>query len=241
MYINYNYCTMNISQFNKFKKLDGYINNWLKGKIAAENRLNDAVMKIAVHGKHHGYKVLSLTETDGDCFFRSMVDLGYGKDVKSLKKGIAALMHTYKDYKGFFPTQKDISLKELFKLTNEIEKVKIKDSVRGDSITDYTFEVMCCDLATKGEWTRLPTELIMNVMSYIFKIQFVIFRNEGNNKIVRKWADDIEYADEICLGHVMSFHYIPMIKSEDISLINTPTYQKYENKLDQAVKFMYDL
>jgi len=128
-------------------------------------------------------------------------------------------MYIFKDYKNLLPGV-DISLKEMFEFTNDIEVVY---SVFKNKQTDektikfykYTYDTMCKDLSNLYSWSKLPTEIIMRLMSYLFNIEFVILHNNnGHFTTVNVYSEVPEEnrppMQKIFLGLLGESHYVPI-------------------------------
>ncbi len=88
----------------------------------AERHMNSQLEKLYDHCKNHNMFVPILTNLDGNCLFESLVYYRVTDSVEELRESIAYLMYVFKDYKNFLPGV-DLSLNELFDLTNDIEVV----------------------------------------------------------------------------------------------------------------------
>ena len=156
-----------------------------------------------------GLYVYRLTVPDGNCMFESLVELGYGESIRGLRQFISFIMYHASDIKHFF-ADKDESLRELFNVYNEVQHVFCEEEQK---IYEYTYEVMCYDLASDNSWNNLPTELILLVISKIFDIEIVILNNQSD------WEHTICYGEPnftIYLGHLDELHYVPLdILSEE--------------------------
>lgn len=149
-----------------------------------------------------------LTNLDGNCMFESLVYFGIGTSVEQLRKVISLLLYMYKDYKYLIPNGEN-TLKELFDLTNEISYVKCSNG----KYYSYTYETMCQDVLNMRAWNKLPTELILMLISYVFKLEIVILNNVGSyeNKInVCENMDKNIKIRTIHLGHIQEAHYFPL-------------------------------
>ncbi len=192
-----------------------------------------------------------LTKLVGDCMFESLIYHGIGRSVESLRKGIAFIMYIYKDYKNFFLTQ-ETPLSELFSMWNEVEYVRCVqppvlkaefERVKAERIAGnmhakpnipfpkyykYTYEVMCQDLTCQYNWSKLPTELLLLVISLIYQIEITIVNvnihkdEESNEEKVNMYEHNISAFEnvpiekrpatlrKVYLGHLGESHYIPM-------------------------------
>lgn len=229
MYIGINIYNYNITNFNmedcpphllfpdtlNYKIIERYLNRYLtpQEKNLIENykieyKFNKKLEKLYDVCDIKNLYVPLLTNLDGNCLFESLVHLGIGTSVQQLRKVISFLFYIYRDYKYFIPNGES-TLKELFEVTNEIPYVKCSDG----NYYSYTYETMCQDLSNMCAWSKLPTELILMVVSYVFKLEIIILNNVGTyeNKI-NVCKDNTR---TIYLGHIQEAHYFPLDYNND--------------------------
>ena len=146
-----------------------------------------------------------LTEQSGNCMFESLVYHELMPDEQSLRNLLGLIMLKFADHKNFFPEQ-DETLREIFNMSNEITHVFSRDD---KCFYKYSFETMCCDLTREFSWTRLPTQLILMVASFIFKINIIIIddSSEYEHKIDMHSNDNLR---TIYMGHLGEIHYVPL-------------------------------
>ena len=162
---------------------------------------------------------VTLVPEDGDCFFSSLNALGIGKGVMDLREGLAYLMYLFRDYKGFFPKD-DQTLKEKFTLLSMDESPKFVFCKKVEKVYKYSYELMCQDLADKYSWTKLPMDLIMLVLSALYKIELLIIRDDAPGFTLVNAFDNVPEKERppikrINLGYLRSFHYIPLRSLEE--------------------------
>jgi hypothetical protein len=185
----------------------------------AEWHMNEQLNMLYNHCRGRGMFVPILTDLDGNCLFESLVYYNVAESIEILRESVAYLMYIFKDYKNLLPGV-DISLKEMFEFTNDIEVVY---SVFKNKQTDektikfykYTYDTMCKDLSNLYSWSKLPTEIIMRLMSYLFNIEFVILHNKNGNFTTINVYSEVPEADrppmqKIVLGLLGESHYIPI-------------------------------
>jgi hypothetical protein len=172
--------------------------------------MNRKIKKLAKVSREHGFDVYKLTRLEGNCLFESLIYLGYGDNVAELRDVLAYIMYQYRNYKGFFPNQKTETLKSLYDIFNDIPS-HVYD-VQKKEIIKYEYETMCADLTRNGSWTRLNTNLILQVVSRIFDVRIYIFSSENDAKTEVSYNPDIKYKKRIVLGHLDDSHYVPLIK-----------------------------
>lgn len=174
--------------------------------------------------KNLRFYVPLLTHLDGNCMFESLTYHGICENHLQLRYIISTILFLFSDYKetlpngkfkGFLPNT-DLSLSEMFTMTNEIDYVLTRKYVGGDCIKQfykYTYNVMCQDVASMYSWSKLPTHLIMLVISYIYKLELVIISNTGEYEHKINAYDSSPIKPElktIYLGHLGESHYVPL-------------------------------
>jgi hypothetical protein len=151
-----------------------------------------------------------LTEQSGNCMFESLIYHELMPSEQSLRNLLGLVMLKFADYKNFFPNQ-DETLREIFNMSNEITHVFSQDD---KCFYKYSFETMCCDLTREFSWTRLPTQLILMVTSFIFKINITIIDDSSTyeHKINMHCDDNIK---TVYMGHLGEMHYVPLQQNND--------------------------
>jgi hypothetical protein len=178
---------------------------------------------------------------DGNCFFHSLVHLGFGDSVRILRKSLGNMMHILADTPGVLPNQPTSTLRELFTNFNEISA--IYDPLT-QSIRAYSYDMMCRDLRTDGEWDRLPMNLIMQLISLLYDAQFIITTSTSKQHPLHI-AWDIDpgsspaaghtYSNQIYLAKLSEVHYMPLRHATTSSppRISTRTTHHSGTKRDQ--------
>lgn len=193
------------------------------------------------------YYVPMLTSLDGNCLFESLLYHKIGTSVEQLRQTLALIMYLYKSYKGFFPNREE-SLEDLFVPFNCVEYVVCKKKVNGEiqkEFYKYTYNVMCQDLSNNHSWTRLNTQLVLMVLSYIYKLEFVIVTNRDENKheddnimFINTNSNDQVDVRKIYLGILGESHYVPIdILEEDEAL--EPLY--YNDAKTYLLKWAFEI
>jgi hypothetical protein len=164
-----------------------------------------------------GYQIKEHVPYDGNCFFRSLVKLGIGETMGSLRRGLACLLYQFGDYKGIFPNQPDTSLKELFSVFNEVHWVYDEDE---QCVTRYNYDTMCADVYSAGAWDRLPMQQLMLFISRIYDLEIVIYnsRSKLSRRIVWDESEDRQYNNRVVLGQLSETHYLPLEEIPQVSL-----------------------
>jgi len=191
-----------------------------------EINMNNCILNLLEQNKD--LYIPKLSVLDGDCFFDSLLyhiqDTTQYKSIEELRNFISKFMILYKNYKDIF-TNQELTLKQIFDIQNEIEYLYDKTN---DIIYKYTYDIMCSDIAKSNSWKRLPMELIINCISFIFDIKINIYHDNGYNHNICITNNPQK---EIYLGLLEESHYIPLdIKGDN----NTPLlYNEYIDKYEQ--------
>lgn len=171
-----------------------------------------------------GCYIPSITENYGNCMFESLGVHGLGDNNsniiphKLLRFNLASILDITRDLDNFFPNL-SLSSEQIFTNANEIELVLVQKHTNNQQkieiLYEYTFDLMLADLNTNHSWTRLPTELILMVVSRIYQVKILIHNN--NNDYISKinvWEDIIpdDQLQTIRLGHINEEHYIPIFE-----------------------------
>lgn len=176
-------------------------------------KLMNTKLKEFYKGLDDDFYVPWLSECDGNCLFESLGFYKVGKSVESLRKGISHLMYQFRNVKNVFPNVES-SMKELYEEFYEKRYVKYEDEYYM-----YNFEVMCQDIATDGNFTRLPSQILLQFISLIYNIQIVIVPDSGGEYTCIDCTKDDEVVTAylgLLTGNDKRQHYIPLsLKSED--------------------------
>ena len=196
----------------------------------SENYMNKDMNRLYNICEKDGLYIPLLTDLDGNCLFQSLNYFGIGDSVEELREAIAHLMYVLKDYKNLLPGV-DLTLQEMHDFGNDVECVST--IVKGHPTKKrmffkYTFNVMCQDLANKYSWSKLPTELIMRFMSFMFNLKFEIYHNRsGHITIINANEDDCKHElMPIKLGLIGESHYVPIDVLGKDEVINQLSYKE---------------
>lgn len=187
-----------------------------------EKKDNESMEKILKRAIGNGLHIPCLTGLVGDCMFESIKHTGFCDDHTELRKIVATIFFMFGDCKIL--ANQDESLKTLFSFYNDIEYVYCYKKNR---LYRYTYYTMCSDMYTSGSWSRLPTEIILRVMSVFFKVRFNIYHDNGAidkicDEAVEKNCNDII---DINLALIGENHYVPLTPFKgDPKKIRCPKY-----------------
>ena len=185
----------------------------------AEKHFNEILENIHNIGLKKGLYVSHLTNLYGNCLFESLIELGIGTSVKTLREAIACIIYIYRDYKSFFETQEE-TIQELFVFSNEIEYVYCQ---KENTFYKYTYDVMCQDMSNENSWTRLPTQLFLMVISQIYQKEIVIIHDSGYETIINTNKNP---SNKIYLGLMGESHYIPLKELTNDTNMVSPKYNE---------------
>lgn len=179
-------------------------------------KINKSLKQLHKRAKNQGYKIHGLTGLYGDCFFESLILLGYGEKVKKLRRAISYIMMQYKNYKGFFKKCPEETLYTMYKLYTTDNKQYVFD-IEKNKIIEYTYDVMCQDLAVRFSWKRIPIQLVSLVLSRLLNVEIKIFSNTGDKKghTSIKADDNKKYKKIIAIGQIDHYHYVAMSKIKE--------------------------
>ncbi|AYV77019.1 MAG: hypothetical protein Barrevirus8_5 [Barrevirus sp.] len=190
---------------------------YLIGRCKAEKQMNKMMKDLYCQliKKELNYYVPKLTALDGNCLFESLNYYGIGTSVQELRSVLSMVFYLFQNYKNFLPGQ-EASLGELFSFTNEIEYVysKEKDEETGEKYKKYykyTYQIMCQDMNNMSSWQRLPTQLILLVVSYLYKSEIVIINSSTGYETVINAYESVNHNHDISkiyLGQLEEFHYL---------------------------------
>ncbi len=191
-------------------------------EVKMEKYMNDRMKDLYEKCKSLNWFVPLLTNLNGNCLFESLVHHGVGDSIGNLRKGFGHLMFIFKNFKDFLPGV-DISLEEMYDLTNDIEYVSAIVGEKEDRrrvFYKYSYNVMCKDLTNLYSWNKLPTELIIRVMSFMFNLEFIILHDNGHVTKINVYSDQTELEkpklQTILLGLIGESHYVPIdVLAED--------------------------
>jgi hypothetical protein len=235
--------TLNVAQWEKYlgrKLIDEEYS--LIESVRDERDYNKDLEKLYDITKKKGLYIAKLTPRNGNCLFESLNALELCENQDNFRKFLAHIMYMYKDYKNFFSYDAR-TLREMFNDTNEIEYV-ISDQEL--IVYKYTYETMCQDFASGFSWTRLPTQLIIQIISVLMNVRFEIFSNMSEYVNVLNANSPDSKPRIIYLGHIGEKHYVPLDKrigkpQEDICPKYggaKKTFYEWALMMEQSLNFM---
>lgn len=195
--------------------------------VRNEKSNNESMARILSRALKDGLYIPSLTKLEGNCMFESMQLAGLCPDHIEFRQAVALLFFLFGDCK-ILSAYKESTLKEIFEFFRDTEYVFCHDT---NLLFRYTYYTMCSDMSTPRNWSRLPTELILTVISIFFKVRIHIYHDNGH---VDKICDvDLEKKlpnnDDKCniyLALIGENHYVPLVRvpRKRIDTIKCPKY-----------------
>jgi hypothetical protein len=202
--------------------------------LGSESYMNGTIKELQQVCIASGLRVAGLTNLHGNCLFESLIYHKIGSDVESLRVGLASLMYIFGNMKDFFPGN-DQTIKELFIPFNEIEysqgSVPVKD---GDKVQwehdyyKYDFTVMLQQLSNQNCWNDLPTQLVLHIISLVYKAKIYIVHSNGHVTTINMYegSDNSPHLIDIHLGLLGESHYMPVDFAGPDDSIKPPLYEE---------------
>lgn len=199
-------------------------------KIKLDRKLLKKEKKIIINAKHEyfmnisindvqkrlnklGFKISNLSGLYGNCLYES-IGFDVGDHYKIIKKKVRSEMKRSKDKEII--NNSEMTLSGLFDIYNEIEFVKV-NGVR----TKYTYDLMLIDLLQNNGWQRMPTEILLNVLSRIYNKKIIIFHTASKNGL-------------------LNITVIDNVKKEDMEITEPATESISEEENNSAIDFTAD-
>lgn len=195
--------------------------------VRSEKKMNMSLYRLDSFSQPKELYIPRLTNLYGNCLFESLSYHQVCDDSDEFRKGIAHLLYLFQDVENIFPNQKE-TLKELFEPFNEVGQVFCSTN---RSMYKYSFNTMCQDLAKDSSWARLPTQLILMFLSFIFKLEFIIIHeNSGWEDKINVYSSDTPDIKKVYLGLLGEFHYVPLDVKPVDSSEPVPEYMEARRK-----------
>lgn len=160
-----------------------------------------------------GFKISNLSGLYGNCLYES-IGFDVGDHYKIIKKKVHLEMKRSKDIPLI--NNSEMTLLELFNIYNEIEFVKV-NGIR----TKYTYNLMLTDLLQNNGWQRMPTEILLNVLSKVYNKKIIIFHTASKKGL-------------------LNITVIDNIKKEDTEKIEIDPESSYEKENSSTIDFTVD-
>jgi hypothetical protein len=197
---------------------------YLIESIKDEKRINHKIEILNQAASNQGLYIPMLTKMRGNCLFECFQYHNLIDNIMDFRKCLSTLMLLFRDFPNFIPGQ-SLTLKEIFDCQNEIEFVFCRKTHK---LYKYNYDIMCRDIACNYSWTRLPTQLILTIISFIFDLKIRIHYDNG---YVTEICTNEDTFDVINIGLLGELHYVPLeirrgLERED-------TIPKYTNALKE--------
>ena len=227
----------NIKKWEQYldRKLD-ITEKRLLNNASQEVQLNKCIYNLIKNVKNKNLYIPTLSVSDGNCLYDSICyKLKDNKPLKLIPTDIRNLvsnfMKLYKKYPGVFSSHNmnltDMTLEDMFMCQNDIDYIYDKNT---NKLYKYTYDVMCADLACDNSWQRLPVELILMCISFLYDVKIVICHDNG---YMHEIITSENITDTIYLGLLGEFHYIPLEIKKDTDEPDIIDYIKiYNNYMD---------
>lgn len=236
------------------RKLDNIEKNLLeelKKEVIINRMLRNLYIRLKERNNQNNVDKLYiplLTEARGNCLFESLVYHGIGNDINSLRYGIGYLMYQFQN--SNLPGD-DITIKDKFKTfyCDDIEMVYCHTNKKA---YDYTYNIMCQDITDDRSWTKLPTNLILLVISWLFNVKIIIITELYEHETVINAYENIKNNEKmpdlrkIYLSHIGGeSHYVPLDKldkNEKVTLlIHKDVKPLFYEWAIEMVKYKYNI
>jgi hypothetical protein len=201
-------------QLHNCKAWSKYLNRELTNKekniincANGENQLNKIIKKFVENNKEYNVYIPKLSVTNGNCLFDSLCYHLTDINPIDLRKLVSNFMRIYKNFNIFHTSE--LTLNDMFTFQNDIEYLH---DIKNDKVYKYTFDIMCSDLECETSWERLPTELILMCISYIYDAKISIYHN---NKHITQINSSENCVKTIYIGLLNESHYIPLDIKKD--------------------------
>ena len=227
---------MEYPKTTKVKKWEEFLNRKLDKKekkllynASQEIQLNKYIYNLIKNIKNKNLYIPTLSLSDGNCLYESICyKLNKLTNTTNLmpediRKDISIFMRIYKSYPSIFQNQ-DLSLYDMFICQNEIDYIYDKNT---NILYKYTYDIMCSDIECNNSWERLPVELILMLVSFIYDIKVVICHDNGYMHEINTSENII---DIVYLGLLGEFHYIPLDIKKDTDDNDITEYIKIYNE-----------
>ncbi len=203
----------------------------------SENYMNSMIANISEIADYKGLYIPKLSNLYGNCLFESIQHHNVCDDIPEFRNMLASFMYMFQDYPNIFPNQKS-TMKELFDATNEIQFVYCKQD---HTLYKYTYNIMCQDLSNNYNWARLPTQLILMLISMLFRLEIIILNNTSDweNIVLEYNKEDMYSTRKIYLGNLGETHYIPLDLKPDLDMQYNAIY--YDDTYKKLMNWAIDL
>lgn len=194
--------------------------------VKRERKLNKKIESLNSAAFLLDLYIPTLTNMDGNCLFECLNYFNLGDSIEEIRSAVATALYIFKDYPNFLPNT-DMTLRELFNVRNEFQYVYCFKERR---LYKYTYDIMCVDVANPNSWQRLPTEMVLSVLSFIYNLKINILHDNSHITVID--INSNNNTKSLYLGLLSEFHYIPLDVRRGYDYENK--VQKY---MDSTIEF----
>jgi len=202
--------------------------------VKNEKLNNAALLRIHKKALENGLYIPCLTGLIGDCMFESIQYTGLCSDKDEFRSQISLLFHLFGNTQVL--SNQDLTLREIYEQVTEIHYVFCHIT---NHLYKYNFYTMCLDINMSGSWSRLPTQLILTVISVFFKVRIHIYHDNGyvtqicDNEVDKNISHD-DPEGNIYLGLIGEHHYVPLMRRRNLpEELKCPLYVKHQRAFHQ--------
>jgi len=131
--------------------------------------------------------------------------------------GLAYILYIFKNYKNFIPGDERTLAEQYHDTTYDPPKyvVRGKNRLMKKQFYKYSYDVMCQDLSNNGSWDKLRTNMILLVLSRIYKLRIHILNITHNGSFLNTLNafENLKNQPElktIYLANINEMHYLPL-------------------------------
>jgi hypothetical protein len=223
-----------ILKTTNIKKWEEYLNRPLTSNekrllfnAGQEIQLNKHIYNLIKNNKNKDLYIPDLTYSNGNCLYESICYHLEDMTPQYIRKLTSTFLRIYRNYPKLFNNQ-DLTLEEMFNMQNEIDYVYYKSN---NVLYKYNYDIMCSDLYCDNSWERLPNEIILMCISFIFDINIQISHDNGYTHNICTCENP---ENTIYIGLLGEYHYIPIQIKKDSDPDNIADFIKlYNNYMDK--------
>ncbi len=186
-----------------------------------QNELDFKKLMNKLHEACEEYKlyVPYLTKFNGNCMFESLQYHGIISTDYKHRHGLAFILYIFKHYKNFIPGDERTLAEQYHDTTYDPPKyVSSKNRLmkKGEiQFYKYSYDVMCQDLSNNGSWDKLRTNMILLILSRLYKLKIHILNITHNGSFLNTLNafENLQHQPKlktIYLANINEMHYLPL-------------------------------
>jgi hypothetical protein len=195
-----------------------YEEKYIIDSLKSEAHFNNHMRSMYALCKQRNMYVPALTLMDGNCLFNSLTYHNIGTNGVTLRKGLATIMLIFGDTVNFLPNFPGMTLRQIFDMYDADKFYVAKDEYyvvdgKKEKFTQhfkYTYDVMCQDLSNDGSWSKLPVQLILLVISYMYKVNIEVISSKDYVYNVDVYDKTNQLTRTVYLANINDLHYVPI-------------------------------